>query len=101
MKPSTAIRKARQHHSLNPFGGQWHVINRPEGEIYTTSTGSTNYVQARQWYKENVAATALQILGWDEEDACMVGFYNTGTGTAQELVEICIGVRLNNNWWPS
>lgn len=88
MKASTAIRKARQFHSLSRFGDGWQVVTRHKAG-YTTSTTSTTYTQARQWYKQNVAATALELMGWEEEDSLVVEFVE-GHGTAQELLERCI-----------
>ena len=93
MKPSTAIRKARNYNSLSPIGNQWQVIYRPIGQDYTTSTNSTTYAQAKQWYKECIASTALELMGWDAEDTMMVRYNNNGLGTAQELVERCIEER--------
>lgn len=88
MKPSTAIRKARTHYSLSPFGNQWQVVTYHDS--CTTSMTATTYAQARQWYKESVAATALILMGYGSEDATIVNFCNTGMGTVQELVERCI-----------
>lgn len=89
MKPSTAVSKAKKHHSLSPIGNQWQIINRSFDGDYVTTTGSTTYAQARQWYKQTVAATALLYLGWDSVDTAIVEFVD-GSGTVVDLVERCI-----------